>query len=154
MRKCWREDPAKRPTFGELASTLASSLQSVSGYMELSMNLPVSEVEPEQEDMETVVQSEGKIALQSFPSTVGYTTLNVSLIGEPMSDDIPVERNPVYGASDGVLVLENPAYSIPSVSLPAAAPQPPTTATDEDEQQQSDGEYEPVDCQCGLDTLL
>jgi len=63
-----------------------------------------------------------------------------------MSDDIPVESNPVYDASDGVLVLENPLYSLPSVSLPAAAPQPPTTATDEDEQQQSDGEYEPVDC--------
>jgi len=80
MRKCWREDPAKRPTFGELASTLASFLQSVSGYMymELSMNLPVSEVEPEQEDMETIVQSEGKIALQIFPSTVGYTDVNFS----------------------------------------------------------------------------
>ena len=64
-----------------------------------------------------------------------------------MSDsDIPMERNPVYGASDGVLVLENPAYSLPSVSLPATTPQPPTTATDGDEQQQSDGEYEPVDC--------
>ena len=64
-----------------------------------------------------------------------------------MSDsDIIMERNPVYGASDGVLVLENPAYSLPSVSLPATTPQPPTTATDRDEQQQSDGEYEPVDC--------
>ena len=60
-------------------------------------------------------------------------------------DDTPVERNPLYGASDGVLVLENPAYSQPSVSLPAATPQPPTTATDEDEHQRSDGEYEPVD---------
>ena len=49
--------------------------------------------------------------------------------------DIPMERNPVYGAPDGVLVSENPAYSLPSVSLPAATPQPPTTATDGDEQQ-------------------
>ena len=62
-----------------------------------------------------------------------------------MSDnDTPMERNPVYGASDGVLVSENPAYSQPSVFLPAATPQLPTTATDGDEQQ-SDGEYEPVD---------
>ena len=61
-------------------------------------------------------------------------------------DDIPVERNPLYGASDGVLVLENPAHSQPSVSLPAATSQPPSTASDGDEQQQSDGEYEPVDC--------
>jgi len=76
-----------------------------------------------------------------------YTVVNVSLLGETMSDsDIPMERNPVYGASDGVLVLENPAYSLPSVSLPAATPQPPTTATDGDEHQRSDGEYEPVDC--------
>jgi len=65
-----------------------------------------------------------------------YTAVNVSLLGERMSDsDISMERNPVYDASDGVLVLENPLYSLPSVSLPAAAPQPPTTATDEDEQQ-------------------
>ena len=75
-----------------------------------------------------------------------YTALNVSLLGGCMSDDIPMERNPVYGASDGVLVLENPAYSQPSVSLPAATPHPPTTATDGDEQQQIGGEYEPVDC--------
>ena len=64
-----------------------------------------------------------------------------------MSDsDISMESNPVYDASDRVLVLENPLYSVPSVSLPAATPQAPTTATDDDEQQQSDGEYEPVDC--------
>jgi len=73
MRKCWREDPAKRPTFSELASTLASFLQSVAGYMELSMTLPASEVEPQQEDMETAVQAdpeEGKTFLQSFPFPV------------------------------------------------------------------------------------
>ena len=73
------------------------------------------------------------------------TTLNISILGEPMSDDdIPMERNPVYGASDGIHVLENPAYSLPSGFLPAATPQPPTTATDGDDQQRSDGEYEPV----------
>jgi len=73
MRKCWREDPAKRPTFIELASTLDRLLQSVAGYMELSMTLPASEVEPEQEGMETAVQTdpeEGKTVLQSFPSPV------------------------------------------------------------------------------------
>ena len=76
-----------------------------------------------------------------------YTAVNVSLLGETMSDsDIFMESNPVYNASDGVLVLENPLYSLPCVSLPTATHQPPTTATDEDEQQQSDGEYEPVDC--------
>ena len=64
-----------------------------------------------------------------------------------MSDsDIPMERNPVHGASDGVLVSENPAYSQPNVSLPAATPQPPTTANDEGERQRSDVEYEPVNC--------
>jgi len=60
-------------------------------------------------------------------------------------NDIPMERNPVHGASDGVLVSENPAYSLPGVSLPAATPQPPTTGTDGDEHQRSDGEYEAVD---------
>ena len=56
------------------------------------------------------------------------------------------EVEPEQEGMDGVLVLENPAYSLPSVSLPAATPQPPTTATDGDEQQQSNGDYEPVDC--------
>ena len=133
MRKCWRGDPAKRPTFSEIASTLDRLLQSVAGYMELSMTLPASEVEPQQEGMETAVQTDPEFSIPSM-----YTAVNVSLLGERMSDNIPVERNPVYGASDGVLVLENPAYSLPSVSLPVATPQPPTTATD--------GEYEPVDC--------
>ena len=73
MRKCWREDPAKRPTFSELASTLGRLLQSVAGYMELSMTLPASEVETEQEGTETAVQAdpeEGKTVRQSFPSPV------------------------------------------------------------------------------------
>ena len=73
MRKCWRADPAERPTFSELASTLERLLQSVAGYMELGMTLPANEVEPEQEGMETAVQTdpeEGKTVLQSFPSPV------------------------------------------------------------------------------------
>ena len=57
----------------------------------------------------------------------------------PPSDDIPVERNPVYGAGqqpptaatggDGVVVLENPAYSVPTDFQPPPGPQPPTAAT-------------------------
>ena len=62
-----------------------------------------------------------------------------------MSDaDIPMERNPVYGASDGVLVSENPAYGLPSVSLPVATPQAPTTTATDGDEQQSDREYELV----------
>ena len=71
MRKCWRADPAERPTFSELASTLDRLLQSVAGYMELGMTLPASEIEPQQADTETAVRSdpeEGKTVLQSFPS--------------------------------------------------------------------------------------
>jgi len=73
MRKCWRADPAKRPTFSELASTLERLLQSVAGYMELGMTLPASEVKPEQADIGTAVQTdpeEGKTVLQSFPSPI------------------------------------------------------------------------------------
>ena len=61
------------------------------------------------------------------------------LIGAPSNDDIPVERNPVYGAGlqpptvatggDGVVVLENPAYSVPTDLQPPPGPQPPTAAT-------------------------
>ena len=56
------------------------------------------------------------------------------LTGAPPSDDIPVERNPVYGAGpqpptaatggDGVVVLENPAYSVPTDLQPPPGPQP------------------------------
>ena len=90
MRKCWRADPAERPSFNELASILDRRLQSVAGYVELSMTLPASEMEPEQQDMETVDCSdpeEGKTALLSFPSPLCIYTvhvLNGSLTGEPM----------------------------------------------------------------------
>ena len=67
------------------------------------------------------------------------------LTGVPPSDDIPVERNPVYGAGlqpptaatggDGVVVLENPAYNLSTNLQPALVSQPPTAATDEDGQQ-------------------
>ena len=75
--------------------------------------------------------------------------------GAPPDDDIPVERNPVYGAGlqsptaatggDGVVVLENPAYSVPTDLQPPPGPQPPTATTGGgDGQQNNDGEYEPL----------
>ena len=66
MRRCWRADPAERPTFSELASTLRILLQSVAGYMELSMTLPLSELEPEGANVEAADQrdpGEGKSPL-------------------------------------------------------------------------------------------
>ena len=66
MRKCWRADPAERPTFSELASTLERLLQSVAGYRELSMTLPASEPGPEEPNRETADQPdarEGKSSL-------------------------------------------------------------------------------------------
>ena len=73
----------------------------------------------------------------------------------PPEDDIPVERNPVYGAGlqpptaatgdDGVVVLENPAYSVPTDLQPPPGPQSPTATTvGGDGQQNNDGEYEPL----------
>ena len=77
------------------------------------------------------------------------------LTGVPPSDDIPVEKNPVYGAGlqpptaatggDGVVVLENPAYSVPTDLQPPPGSQPPTATTGGgDGQQNIDGEYEPL----------
>ena len=61
------------------------------------------------------------------------------LTGAPPSDDILVERNPVYGAGqqpptaatddDGVVVLENSAYSVPTDLQPPPGPQPPTATS-------------------------
>ena len=61
------------------------------------------------------------------------------LTGEPLSDDIPVERSPGYGADshpptaatggDGVAVSENSAYSRPPDPQTAPGPQAPTAAT-------------------------
>ena len=66
-----------------------------------------------------------------------------------------MERSPVYSAGpqpptaatggDGVAVLENPAYSVPTDLQPPPGPQPPTATTDGgDGQQNNDGEYEPL----------
>ena len=72
--------------------------------------------------------------------------------GKTLSDDILIKRNPVYSAGpqpptaatgdDGVVVLENPAYSVPTDLQPPPGPQPPTATTDGgDGQQNDDGEY-------------
>ena len=66
-----------------------------------------------------------------------------------------MERNPVYGAGpqpptaatggDGVVVLENPAYSVPTDLQPPPGHQSPTATTvGGDGQQNDDGEYEPL----------
>ena len=39
MKKCWRQTPEERPRFRELVATLDKTLQSVAGYIELSMTL-------------------------------------------------------------------------------------------------------------------
>ena len=39
MRKCWRLVPEERPRFSQLVVTLDKTLQSVAGYVELSMTL-------------------------------------------------------------------------------------------------------------------
>ena len=87
------------------------------------------------------------------------TATNVKLenlfTGVPPSDDILIKRNPVYGAGpqsptaatggDGVVVLENPAYSVPTDLQPPPGSQPSTATTvGGDGQQNDDGEYEPL----------
>ena len=54
MRKCWRMVPEQRPRFSQLVVTLDKTLQSVAGYVELSMTLendPVTS-DPEGEEEE------------------------------------------------------------------------------------------------------
>ena len=60
------------------------------------------------------------------------------LTGEPLSSEIPVERNPVYGAGDGVVTLKNPGYSLPTGLQPASVSQPLPAATDGERQQKND----------------
>ena len=77
------------------------------------------------------------------------------LTREPSLDGILMERNPVYGAGpqpptaatggDGVVVLENPAYSVPRDLQTVPDTQPPTATTRADRQQKNNGEYDPVD---------
>ena len=39
MMKCWAMDPRDRPSFKNLSSTLGKLLETVAGYLELSMVL-------------------------------------------------------------------------------------------------------------------
>ena len=112
------------------------------------MTLPTSEADPEYEDVEITDNEGGK---SDFVHTVilrCFMTIQPHLsTGAPSNDDIPVERNPVYSAGlqpptaatggDGVVVLENPAYSVPTDLQPPPGPQPPTAATDDEEQTSS-----------------
>ena len=54
MRKCWRLVPEERPRFSQLVVTLDKTLQSVAGYVELSMTLKNDSVtsDPEGEEEE------------------------------------------------------------------------------------------------------
>ena len=61
MRRCWRADPAQRPTFSELASILDRFLQLVADYTELTMTLPASEAEPEYENVEITAPEGGRV---------------------------------------------------------------------------------------------
>ena len=74
MQKCWRADPAERPTFSELASSLDRLLQSVAGYLELSMTLPAGEIEPEQAHVETTDQPDAGEGNLRFAIPSGYTS--------------------------------------------------------------------------------
>ena len=78
------------------------------------------------------------------------------LTGEPLSDDIPMERSLGYGADsqpptaandgDGLAVLENQACSRPPDSQTAPGPQPPTATTvGGDGQEKKNEECEPDD---------
>ena len=52
MRKCWRLVPEERPRFSQLVVTLDKTLQSVAGYVELSMTLDNDPVTPDPEEEE------------------------------------------------------------------------------------------------------
>ena len=61
MRKCWRADPAERPTFSELASILDRFLELVTDYAELTMTLPAREDNPGYEEVEITDHEGGKM---------------------------------------------------------------------------------------------
>ena len=71
MRRCWRADPAQRPTFSELASILDRFLQLVAGYTELTMTLPASEADPENEDV-NITDHEGGRVTSYYIHTVAW----------------------------------------------------------------------------------
>ena len=63
MRRCWRADPAQRPTFSELPSILERFLQLVADYTELTMTLPAREADPEYEDVKIRDHERGRVTL-------------------------------------------------------------------------------------------
>ena len=63
MRRCWRADPAQRPTFSELASILDRFLQLVADYTELTMTLPAREADQEYKDVEITDHEGGRMTL-------------------------------------------------------------------------------------------
>ena len=63
MRRCWRADPAQRPTFSELASILDRFLQLVADYTELTMTLPAREADQEYKDVEITDREGGGMTL-------------------------------------------------------------------------------------------
>ena len=50
MKKCWRQSPEERPRSSELVATLDKTLQSVAGYIELSMTLDRGGDQEEEEE--------------------------------------------------------------------------------------------------------
>ena len=43
MQSCWKSEPEGRPQFSELVSTISDILESIAGYIELSMSLQEDE---------------------------------------------------------------------------------------------------------------
>ena len=61
----------------------------------------------------------GRVTSKLYVYFKGFVNIILEIAREPLSD-IPMERNPVYSAGpqpptggDGLVVLENPAYSLP-----------------------------------------
>ena len=61
MERCWRADPAQRPTFSELALILDRFLQLVADYTELTMTLPASEADSEYKGVEITDHEGGRV---------------------------------------------------------------------------------------------
>ena len=50
MKKCWQQSPEERQRFSELVATLDKTLQTVAGYIELSMTLDRGGDQEEEEE--------------------------------------------------------------------------------------------------------